>query len=102
MALMFTYNLVVGGLFGPQTAGVALEEIWGPVVRAVRQLGGRCRLGGRRMVCRPSAGPESSSLGRPQLLGEERPLWEERRGEGSEAGSVRWTAAAVGDRCPAW
>jgi inositol transporter-like SP family MFS transporter len=27
MALMFTYNLVVGGLFGPKTAGVALEEI---------------------------------------------------------------------------
>lgn len=27
MALMFTYNLVVGGLFGPRTAGVALEDI---------------------------------------------------------------------------
>lgn len=27
MALMFTYNFVVGGLFGPKTAGVALEEI---------------------------------------------------------------------------
>jgi inositol transporter-like SP family MFS transporter len=27
MALMFTYNLVVGGLFGPRTGGKSLEEI---------------------------------------------------------------------------
>jgi len=27
MALMFTYNFIVGGLFGPRTAGVGLEEI---------------------------------------------------------------------------
>lgn len=27
MTLMFTYNLIVGGLFGPRTAGKSLEEI---------------------------------------------------------------------------